>query len=125
MGAFDASHGRFIGTRELIGAKVFDTALETVGSVDEAIIARSSGQVEYVVLSCGGFFGLGERHAPVPQEKLRWDPELGGFILNMGKAALEAGPHYSDRGHANWGDPAWVGEIDRYFGVATADGLPA
>ena len=121
MGAFDESHGRYIGTRELIGATVFDVTLETVGSVDEAIIARSSGQVEYVVLTCGGFLGLGERHIPVPQEKLRWDPEMGGFILDMTNAVLEAGPHYGDRSDASWGNPAWVAEIDRYFDVAPSE----
>ena len=48
------------------GTKVYDTAGDKLGSIDDLMIDKVSGQVRYVVLEFGGFLGIGTDRYPLP-----------------------------------------------------------
>ena len=45
------------------------------------MIDKVSGQVEYAVMSTGGFLGIGESYSPVPWDSLVYDVNLGGYVI--------------------------------------------
>lgn len=55
-----AAAGKGIPANKLIGADVTNMANERVGSVDELLLDKS-GQVQGLVVSVGGFLGMGDR----------------------------------------------------------------
>lgn len=55
---------------KVIGADVVNAANESIGKIDDVIIA-SDGKAPYAVLSIGGFLGMGARLIAVPYESLR------------------------------------------------------
>ncbi len=55
---------------KVIGSSVVNEADDTVGKVDDIIIAES-GKSPYVVLSVGGFLGIGEKLVVLPYEQLK------------------------------------------------------
>lgn len=57
---------------KVIGSSVVNDAGDTVGKVDE-IIVGPDGKAPFVVLSVGGFLGLGDRLVALPYEQLRTD----------------------------------------------------
>lgn len=77
---------------KVIGSPVVNEAGDTVGKVDE-IIVGPDGKAPFVVLSVGGFLGLGDRLVALPYEQMRTD---GKKIVLPGatKDSLKALPEF-------------------------------
>src|SRR3546814_5156788 len=50
---------------------------DKLGTVDKLILDERTGQVAYVILSTGGFLGLGQSYHPVPWPAFRYDETQG------------------------------------------------
>ena len=48
------------------GATVYNNAGDKLGSIDNLMIDKFSGNIRYAVLECGGFFGIGTDRYPLP-----------------------------------------------------------
>jgi sporulation protein YlmC with PRC-barrel domain len=57
---------------KVIGSNVVNEAGDTVGKVDE-IIVGPDGKAPFVVLSVGGFLGMGDKLIALPYEQMRTD----------------------------------------------------
>jgi hypothetical protein len=77
---------------KVIGTSVVNDANDTVGRVDEIIIGQD-GKTPFVVLSVGGFLGMGNKLVALPYEQLR---TTEGKIVLPGatKDALKALPEF-------------------------------
>ena len=73
----------------LAGEVVVDHHGEDVGRLERVMIDVASGRVAYVVLACGGVFGIGEHHYAVAWKDLRLDPERRCLVLERELADLE------------------------------------
>jgi len=58
-------------TSTINGAAIRNMQNEELGTIEETVIDPQSGEISYVVLSVGGFLGVGERLVAVPWEELR------------------------------------------------------
>lgn len=126
-GAFDHEHtgatdGALISADKVVGTAVYDAAGERIGTVDSIMVDKRSGQVEYAVMSFGGFLGIGERFHPLPWDALSYDEAKGGFNVQHTADALRAAPNYS-RSEVDTLDYQRSGAaIDDYYGVGIAHG---
>jgi hypothetical protein len=84
--------------RGLDGAKL--------GEIQRVMIDKVSGKVAYAVLRFGGFFGLGGRHHAVPWDKLKYEPGLGAYHLDMAEAELESAAEHDEATQLDWGERA-------------------
>ena len=77
---------------KIIGSSVVNEAGDTVGKVDQIIIGPD-GKAPFVVLSVGGFLGVGDRLIALPYEQMRTD---GKKIMLPGatKDSLKALPEF-------------------------------
>ena len=107
---------RLIASDKVEGTAVYNRAGERLGSVQNVMIDKFSGQVAYAVMSFGGFLGIGERYHPLPWRALTYDTGLGGYVVDLGCEQLESAPSYG-RDEAPWGDPAYVRGVRDYYGV--------
>ena len=57
-------------TSKLVGAPVVNDAGETIGEIDDLLVARND-KVLYSVLSVGGFLGVGSKLVAVPYQSLQ------------------------------------------------------
>ena len=85
-----------ISSDKVEGTDVYDTAGDKLGSVDELMIDKRSGQVRYAVLEFGGFLGMGTDRYPLPWNMLKYDTEKGGYVVPLDKAKLEGAPRYHE-----------------------------
>jgi hypothetical protein len=83
---------RLIASSKVEGTAVFDRAGEQVGTVYNFMVDKVSGQVAYVVMSFGGFLGLGESYHPLPWRALTYDVRLGGYVVDIDKTKLADAP---------------------------------
>jgi sporulation protein YlmC with PRC-barrel domain len=88
--------GRVIAADKVQGTTVYDRAGEKLGSVEDIMIDKISGKACYAVLSFGGFLGMGTKEYPLPWEKLNYDVNMGGFVVDIDKAALDSAPVYAE-----------------------------
>jgi hypothetical protein len=68
-------------------------------------------------MSFGGFLGMGESYHPLPWQKLDYDRNKGGFVVDLDKKQLEGAPYYKT-GDFDW-TPDYGRRVDQYYGVPT------
>jgi hypothetical protein len=107
---------RLIASNKVEGTAVYDRAGEHLGSVYNFMVDKVSGQVGYVVLSFGGFLGIGESYHPLPWKALTYDTELGGYVVDVDKDRLTDAPRYGV-GEDPFTDPSYGTQIDSYWKV--------
>jgi sporulation protein YlmC with PRC-barrel domain len=89
--------GRLIAARQVQGTTVYNAALEKLGTVEDVMIDKAAGRIAYAVLSFGGFLGVGDRYYPLPWEKLAYNSEVGGYVVDIDRDVLEGAPSYTGR----------------------------
>jgi hypothetical protein len=78
------------------GTSVYNAAGDKLGSIDDLMIDKRSGQVRYAVLEFGGFLGMGTDRYPLPWNLLKYDTGREGYVVPIDKARLEDAPRYDE-----------------------------
>lgn len=79
---------------DILGMTVKNRQNETVGDVDNIVVDLSSGRMVAVVLSSGGFLGMGDELSAVPSSKLQLNEDGDEFQLDVTKEQLSAAPRF-------------------------------
>ena len=83
-----------IGSDRVEGTAVYGVAKKKIGSVDRLLIDKREGKVTDVILSVGGFLGIGDEKHSVPWEKLDYDTDLSGYLLDVSEDELRNAPRF-------------------------------
>ncbi|MEO9041797.1 MAG: PRC-barrel domain-containing protein [Rhodoferax sp.] len=78
------------------GTSVYNNKGEKLGSIDNLMIDKYSGQVRYATLEFGGFLGLGTDRYPLPWNLLKYDTTQDGYVVPLDKDRLNDAPRYPD-----------------------------
>jgi sporulation protein YlmC with PRC-barrel domain len=92
---------RTLGAHTLRHDKVVNLAGEDIGRIEELMIDVTTGRVAYVVLSFGGFLGIGGKLFALPWSAVTVDESKRRFVVNVTRETLEAMPGF-DKDH--WPD---------------------
>ncbi len=109
---------RLIASSKVEGTAVYNRQGEHLGTVYNFMVDKFTGQVGYVVMSFGGFLGIGESYHPLPWKSLTYDRRLGGYVVDIDKDRLEEAPRYG-AGEDPFADPAYGKRLDDYYGPST------
>jgi len=109
--------GRLIAADQVEGTSIYNPAGESLGSVEDVLIDKVSGKIAYAVVGFGGFLGIGDRHYPLPWEKLKYNTAMGGFVVDLDRRVLEGAPSYATDETVWWEDPAWGKRVYDYYGA--------
>ncbi|HYV87908.1 MAG TPA: PRC-barrel domain-containing protein [Candidatus Polarisedimenticolia bacterium] len=104
-----------IAADKVSGTAVHTPAGEKVGSIENVMIDKMSGQVEYAVLAFGGLLGMGKERRALPWDVLTYDTNQGAYVVNIDPDTLKGAPDYTD--DTGWGNPAWRQGIDDYYEI--------
>jgi len=85
-----------ISSDKVEGTAVYNTAGDKLGSVDDLMIDKVSGQIRYAVLEFGGFLGMGTDRYPLPWNMLKYDTAKEGYVVPLDKTKLEQAPKYAE-----------------------------
>jgi hypothetical protein len=99
------------------GTTVNNAQGEQLGTIERLMIDKRSGRVAYAVMRFGGFLGLGADRHTIPWGLLRYDTDLGGYVLDVDKAKLEQAPRTGDLGEPV-SDREWREPLYRHYGAA-------
>ena len=101
---------------DLIGMTVNNYQNEKLGKVDDLAVDVESGRVVEVILSTGGFLGVGDTLSVVPPEALHHDVANKVLHLNADKAKLQGAPKFEMSKWAEYSDADHLSAVYRYYG---------
>ncbi|RZL89701.1 MAG: PRC-barrel domain containing protein [Variovorax sp.] len=97
------------------GTTVYNPAGDKLGTIDDLMIDKVSGQVRYAVMEFGGFLGMGTDRYPVPWSMLKYDTAQDGYVVPLDKAQLENAPRYPGDNVPDY-DDAYSTSVNKYYG---------
>ena len=106
--------GNVISSDKVEGTAVYNPAGEKLGSIDDLMIDKLSGQVRYAVLEFGGFLGMGTDRYPIPWSVLKYATDKDGYVVPLDKAKLHNAPKYSEDSVPVY-DKDYGTRINRYY----------
>lgn len=90
---------------------------ENLGDIKDLMIDTQTGQIEYAVLSFGGFLGMGDKYFAVPWSALKVDREDECLILNVSKERLKNAPGFDKDNWPDMADPQFKDQIYGHYGI--------
>lgn len=107
---------RLIASNKVEGTPVYGRNGDRLGSIYNVMIDKRSGQVEYAVMTSGGFLGMGADYKPVPWQMLRYDDREDGYKVNMTQHDLDCAPGFR-RGQEPRFDRDFDTYVYRWYGL--------
>jgi putative membrane protein len=99
-----AEPGDSVSVTEYYKQNVYDTSDSTIGEVSDVLLDKD-GHVTAVILSVGGFLGLGAKYVSIPFDALRMTEKDGKryLVMDTTKEALTSAPGYQyDKTKGQW-----------------------
>jgi PRC-barrel domain len=106
---------RLISSDKVDGTDVYSRNGDHLGTVHDVMIDKRTGQVEYAIMSFGGFLGIGESYHPLPWRTLTYDTTMGGYVVDVDRTRLDMAPRYTSSSLPDWSDRGYRSRIDEYW----------
>ena len=106
---------RLISSDKVDGTDVYSRNGDHLGTVHDVMIDKRTGQVEYAIMSFGGFLGIGESYHPLPWRTLTYDTSMGGYVVDVDRTRLDLAPRYTSSSLPDWSDRGYRSRIDEYW----------
>ena len=101
---------------DMVGDDVINLKEETIGKVEDVVLDVATGEVAYVVMSFGAWFGIGGKLFAIPFHSLTFAPVRGCFVLDADKAKVERAPGFSRDDWPDYANPTWADNMFQYWG---------
>jgi osmotically-inducible protein OsmY len=101
---------------KIIGMEVMNYQHEKLGKVDDLAVDLQSGRIVQVVLSIGGFLGIGDTLIAVPPGALHYDAANKVVHLDADKEKLKAAPRFETSKWEEYSQPNHVTQVYSYYG---------
>jgi sporulation protein YlmC with PRC-barrel domain len=102
---------------KLMGASVKNLQDQKLGKVENFILDLPSGRIVAVIISSGGFLGMGNELSAVPPTALRLNAEHDTLQLDASKELLANSPHFKANQWPDLSQPEYVGGVYRAYRV--------
>lgn len=106
---------KLISADKVQGTAVYNQDDEKLGSIDSIYIDKYSGEVAYVVMSFGGFLGIGEKYHPLPWDLLDYDTGIGGYRVDLDRDDLIDAPSYDRTALNDYDFDKDTGGVENYY----------
>lgn len=110
--------GDIVSSDDVIGVNVENKEGENLGEIEALMLNKYHGNVEYVVLSFGGFLNIGNKLFAMPWRIFNYDAERECFVIPVNKEKLKNSPGFERDNWPNMSDENWARSINDYYGTA-------
>lgn len=100
---------------DIQGKDIYNPKGEEIGVAEAVAIDADKGSIAYVVMSHGGFLGIGEKLLAVPWNEFRITPDGDALVLDIPETVLDKAPGFDDDNWPDMSDPKWRSNVDAYF----------
>jgi len=114
--------GTSVRASKLMGTNIQNSQKENVGQIKDLVIDPSSGLVQYVAVTYGGFLGLGDKLFAVPMAAIKILPDRDNvgkvvLVLDVTKEQMNGDQGFDEQHWPNFSDTKFTGDLFRRYGV--------
>lgn len=109
------NHVNVVKASEVTGVKVQNAEGDHLGTINEVVIDKLSGKVNYLVLDFGGILGFGNKYFAMPWNLFSYNDKEGCFFINIDKDRLNNAPGFDKDHWPNFSDIKYVSSINNYY----------
>ena len=102
---------------KLMGMPVKNLQDQKLGKVENFMVDLAAGRIVAVIISSGGFLGMGDELSAVPPTALRFNTERDTLQLDASKETLASSPHFKANEWPDLGQPGYAGRVYRAYKV--------
>jgi hypothetical protein len=102
---------------KLMGTPVKNLQDEKLGKVENILVDLPSGRLVAVIVSSGGFLGMGDELSAVPPTALRFTTDRDTLQLDASKEMLSSAPHFKANEWPDLGQPSYADGVYRAYRV--------
>ncbi len=102
---------------KVIGMSVKNKQDEKLGDVNNLLVDLTSGRIVAVVVSSGGFIGLGDDLSAVPSSALSYNADRNALQLDATKDTLSRAPHFKSNQWPDFSEPTYASSVYRTYNV--------
>ena len=88
-------HTNAIPASRVIGTAVYNSAGESIGTIEDVMLDKTSNGIMFAVIGFGGFLGIGEKYHAIPWSVLDYEKDRGGYVVPFTKDQLKAAPAHT------------------------------
>ncbi|WP_018948858.1 PRC-barrel domain-containing protein [Thioalkalivibrio sp. ALMg11] len=119
----DAHDGpTLLSAKTITGDEVCNMREEKLGDILDVMLDTSGGKIRYVVLTSGGFLGMGDRLFAIARTALKHDKEHKRFMLDVNLDRLRRAPGFTKDQRPNMADFTWHLSGDSYYARDHSEG---
>lgn len=107
-----------LSSSSLSGTKVRNAQGEDLGNIEDLMINTMTGEVDYAVVSFGGFLGVGDKLFAVPLQAFKVDTDEEELVLHETKERLENAPGFDKDNWPNHADQTWRTSVRSYYNLS-------
>lgn len=100
---------------EIIKRDVKNNAKESLGTIKDIMLDKSTGQVAYVVMDSGSFLGMGGKLFALPWGALHYDSSDDCFLVDMDKETIKKAPGFDGDHWPDMADRTWGKSVATYY----------
>ena len=108
---------RVLAASKLDGDTVYSANGDDVGKIKEIMLDMNSGRIAYVVLSSGGFLGMGDKLLAIPWNAFAIDPERKNLQLSISTEKIKNAPGFDKDSWPSMTNHAWANSVHEYYGI--------
>jgi sporulation protein YlmC with PRC-barrel domain len=102
---------------KLMGTPVKNLQDEKLGKVENFLVDLPSGRLVAVIVSSGGFLGMGDELSAVPPTALRFTTDRDTLQLDASKEMLASAPHFKANEWPDLAQPSYASGVYRAYQV--------
>ena len=101
----------------LTGDEIRNFQDDSLGNVHDIMIDCDSGRVGYVVMTSGGFLGMGNKLFAIPMSAMQLDTAAQCLRMNASKETFQNAPGFDKNHWPDMADPKWERSVYGHYGV--------
>ena len=102
---------------KVMGTAVRNLQDEKLGKVENILLDLPAGRMVALVISSGGFLGMGDELSAVPPTALRFSTDRDTLLLDASKEMLSRAPHFRSNQWPDFDQPAYAHGVYRAYRV--------
>lgn len=102
---------------KVIGTSVKNLQDEKLGDVNNILVDLAAGRIVAVIISSGGFLGMGDELSAIPSTALRFTPDQATLQLDTTKQQLSSAPHFKSNQWPDFNQPSYASGVYRAYNI--------
>lgn len=102
---------------DVVGVGVENPQGDDLGTIEALVLDKIKGHVVYVVLSFGGFMGMGDKLFAMPWHIFSYNTHRGKFVISVDKERLKNSPGFDKDNWPDMTSAEWNVSIKNYYTI--------